>query len=99
MPRPSSHDQTRFAMLRVNHGFFDVMSQSAKTSRGSRFGGSLTLVPSGKNATAGGVLVGGAGDRAEALLVPVVAGRLVAQAAEFSGSQKTFSSFHSRVGL
>ena len=32
-------------MLRVNQGFFGVISQSAKTSRGSRFDGSVIRVP------------------------------------------------------
>src|ERR1039457_1710041 len=91
MPRPSSQAQTRFAMLRVNQGFFGVISQSAKTSRGSRSGDSLTCFPPGKAAVCG------------AILVAVEAGEFDAQldasALVLSGSQKTTSSFHSRVGL
>src|SRR4030043_2333545 len=50
MPRPSSHDQMRFTMLRANQGFFASISQSAKTSRGSLPGDNVTVVPSGKTA-------------------------------------------------
>ena len=68
MPRPSSQAQTRLTMLRVNQGFFGVISQSAKTSRGSRSGGSLTGFPSGKTAACGAVLVGGTAGALDALL-------------------------------
>src|SRR5208282_2522316 len=44
---PSSQNQARFTMLRANQGFFVSISQSANTSRGSRLGESLTVVPSG----------------------------------------------------
>ncbi len=63
MPRPSSHAQTRLTMLRVNQGFSGVISQSAKTSRGSRSGGNSILVPSGKTAVGRLVLVGGSARR------------------------------------
>ena len=49
MPRPSSQAQTRLTMLRVNQGFFGVISQSAKTSRGSRSGDNCDLGPVGKH--------------------------------------------------
>ena len=48
-------------MFRVNQGFFGVISQSAKTSRGSRLGDKWILVPSGKTASSGGLMIGGAG--------------------------------------
>ena len=91
IPRPSSHDQTRLAMLRVNQGFFGVINQSAKTSRGSRSGESLASFPPGKTAVCGGVLVGGGAGALDVLLH--------ACAPAPSGSQNTTSSFHSRVGL
>ncbi len=74
-------------MFFVNHGFCGVISQSANTSRGSRPDESSTAVPSGKAAATGPFTAGGAG---------VPSGSL---AVEPSGSQKTCSSFHSRVGL
>ncbi len=104
MPRPSSQAQTRLTMLRVNQGFFGVISQSAKTSRGSRSGGNWILVPSGKDRVCGSM----AGRRHGAPLATAVGfaplagfsgATLAAGALVWSGSQKTCSSFHSRVGL
>src|SRR5581483_8433486 len=50
MPHPSSQYHARLAMARVNHGLEGVISQSAKTARGSRPGVSDAGVPSGKTA-------------------------------------------------
>ena len=76
MPRPSSQAHTRLAMLRVNQGFFGVISQSAKTSRGSRSGDNWILVPSGNIAANGAVATGtvAAGDRR--VLRPALSGSL-----------------------
>jgi hypothetical protein len=41
----------RLTMFRENHGFAGEISQSAKTSRGSRCGESAARVPSGKMAS------------------------------------------------
>ena len=79
----------RLQMAAVNQGFLGEISQSAKSSRGSRSGGSFTLVLSGSTAEAGFGRGGAAGALVEA----------AAGAEPLSGSQKTTSSFHSRVGL
>jgi hypothetical protein len=50
MPRPISHDHARFEMFFANHAFLGVISQSAKTARGSRPGEIWAGVPSGKTA-------------------------------------------------
>ena len=107
IPRPTSHAQTRLTMLRANHGFSGVISQSAKTSRGSRFAGNSILVPSGKTAAGGTSLLDGTVASCEASLATftdvvmaafpgaVLPGTLL----PLSGSQKMCSSFHSAVGL
>ena len=50
---PITHAQVRFTMALANQGFSGRISHSANTSRGSRFGGIVTLVPSGKTAASG----------------------------------------------
>ena len=84
MPRPSSQDQTRLAMLRVNQGFFGAISQSAKTSRGSWSAESLHRGSVGKRRhchRVGRGRVGRGGIEEDDLLLPL-AGGLVADLRE-----------------
>src|SRR5215472_8951328 len=108
-PRPMSQYQARLAIARVNQGFLGVISQSAKTSRGSRLGENLTFLPSGKTPSVGGGggVCGGGTGAAAALGAGFAAGAMASRPGAVlpamwlapSGSQNTSSSFHSLVGL
>src|SRR4051794_9293760 len=110
MPRPISQNQARLTMARVNHGFLGVISQAAKTSRGSRSDGNLAFLPLG-NAGACGALTaigcGSDGFGAAAALAGGFGGAMASRPGAVlpamplapSGSQNTSSSFHSLVGL
>ncbi len=93
MPRPSSQHQIRLTIDRVNYGFLGVISQSAKTSRGSWFGASVIVVPSGKTAICGSMQAGGTASAGDdfgfAPLTGFSGATLAAGVLEWSGSQKT----------
>ncbi len=107
MPRPIAHAQVRLTMALANQGFSGRISQSANTSRGSRLGGIVVLVPSGKTASSGPFSLSGSANACGIWLVAVTdlatasipGAMLPGTAVELSGSQKTISSFHSLVGL
>ena len=101
MPRSRNHDQTRLTRLRANHGFFGEMSQSAKTTRGSRPSATLAGVPSGNVAAS---LAGFAPSfyfffSTGSAGVVACSRVFVASVAVLAGSKKTISSFHSPVCL
>ncbi len=94
-------------MARANQGFSGRISQSANASRGSRFGGIVVLVPSGKTAANGPFSLKGSAkacgiwlETFTALSMASTPGAILpGTEAEWRGSQKTISSFHSLVGL
>src|ERR1039457_4041944 len=109
MPRPMSQYQALLAIARGNQGFLGVISQSAKTSRGSRSGGSLTFLPLGKTGSCGALTTGGGGGGGGGVAVGdgfTGAGAMASRPGTAlpgvrlapSGSQNTSSSFHSAVG-